>query len=401
MNILGIVRHIRPQDVIDILFIAVVVYHLYKWFRSTKAFKALIGLLALGSIFTIAQTWGLFLTTWMFQILWQVLIILLVILFQPEIRQFLERFNPLRKLSWRKSSNPAIWIETLSEACFKLARNKIGALIIIERNDGVDEWITGGIPLEGQPTTEIIMSIFQKESPLHDGATIIRKGGIATTACYLPLSSKEGLPKYYGTRHRAALGLVERCDAWAVVVSEERGKVSLVKDGLIGPIDVPADLVKALEELMTPRGNKRQRAWQRLYLFFLHQWRLKFITLALVTVGWLVLAGQQDFIVTFKVPVEMENLPAKMEILEPIRPEITITARGLRKDASTLNARNVQAKIDLSMTRYGIRTFHMSRNKITLPTKNVDIIKIEPDELFFVLNEKKAPPLQNKKSNDG
>lgn len=390
MNVLGIVRHIRPQDIIDILFISVVVYHLYKWFRSTKAFKALIGLLALGTIFTIAQTWGLFLTTWMFQILWQVLIILLIILFQPEIRQFLERFNPLQKLSWRKSSNPAIWVETLTEACFKLARHRIGALIIIERKDLVDEWITGGIPLEGPPTPEIIMSIFQKESPLHDGATIIRQGGIVTTACYLPLSSREGLPKYYGTRHRAALGVVERSDAWAVVVSEERGKVSLVKDGLIGPIEDPADLIKALENLMTPKGRKRQRAWHRVYLFFLHQWRLKLITLGMVTVGWLFMAGQQDFVVSFKVPVEMENLPTKMEILEPIKPEITITARGLRKDASTLNARNVRAKIDLSLANYGVRNFRISRHKITLPSKNVDIIKIEPDELFFVLSEKES-----------
>ena len=388
MNIFAIVRHIRPQDVLDILFITIVVYHLYIWFRSTKAFKALIGLFALGVIFTAAQTWGLFLTTWMFQILWQVLIILLIILFQPEIRQLLERFNPLQRLSWRKSSNPAFWVETLTEACFKLAKNRIGALIIIERNDWVDEWITGGIALEGQPTPEIMMSVFQKESPLHDGAMIIRRGGIAATACYLPLSSKEGLPKDYGTRHRAALGIVERCDAWAVVVSEERGKVSLVRDGVIGSIEDPADLIKALDELMTPKELKDQRPWHRIYLVFLHQWRLKLIILGLVTVGWLFLAGQQNFVVSFKIPVEMENLPVKMEILEPIKPEITITARGLRKDASTLNARNVRAKIDLSLAGYGVRTFRISRNKITLPSKNVDIIKIEPDEILFVLKDK-------------
>ncbi|MGD8991873.1 MAG: diadenylate cyclase CdaA [Desulfobacterales bacterium] len=388
MNIFAIVRHIRPQDVVDILFITIVVYHLYIWFRSTKAFKALIGLFALGVIFTAAQTWGLFLTTWMFQILWQVLIILLIILFQPEIRQLLERFNPLQRLSWRKSSNPAFWVETLTEACFQLAKNRIGALIIIERNDWVDEWITGGIPLEGQPTPEIMMSVFQKESPLHDGAMIIRRGAIAATACYLPLSSKEGLPKDYGTRHRAALGIVERCDAWAVVVSEERGKVSLVRDGLIGSIQDPADLVKALDELMTPKEHKNQRPWNKVRLVFLHQWRLKLITLGLVTVGWLFLAGQQNFVVSFKVPVEMENLPAKIEILEPIKPEITITARGLRKDASILNVRNVRAKIDLSLARYGVNTFRISRDRITLPNRNVDIIKIEPDEIYFVLKEK-------------
>ncbi|MGD8292672.1 MAG: diadenylate cyclase CdaA [Desulfobacterales bacterium] len=390
MNIIAIVRHIRPQDVLDILFITVVVYYLYIWFRSTKAFKALIGLLALGIIFTAAQTWGLFLTTWMFQILWQVLIILLIILFQPEIRQFLERFNPFQRLSWRRSSNPAVWVEMLTDACFKLSKTKTGVLVVIERNDWVDEWITGGIPLEGQPTPEILMSVFQKESPLHDGAMIIRKGRIVETACYLPLSSKEGLPKEYGTRHRAALGVVERCDAWAVVVSEERGKVSLVRDGLIGSIEDPADLVKALNELMTPKERKDQKPWHRLQVKVLHQWRLKLITLALVTVGWIFLAGQQNFIVSFKVPVEMENLPDKMEIVEPIKPEITITARGLRKDASTLSARNVRVKIDLSVADHGVRNFRVSRNKITLPSKNVDIIRIEPDEILFVLRKKES-----------
>jgi diadenylate cyclase len=95
MNVLGIFKHIRPQDIIDILLIAIVVYHLHKWFRDTKAFKALVGLLVLGGVFTLAQTWGLFLTIWMFQFLWQVLIILLIILFQSEIRQLLEKVNTL------------------------------------------------------------------------------------------------------------------------------------------------------------------------------------------------------------------------------------------------------------------------------------------------------------------
>jgi hypothetical protein len=217
---------------------------------------------------------------------------------------------------------------------------------------------------------------------------IIRKGGIVATACYLPLSSEEGLPKEYGTRHRAALGVVERCDAWAVVVSEERGKVSLVRDGLIGSIGDRADLIKALDELMTSKERKDQRPWHRLYRVFLDQWRLKLIALGLVTVGWLFLAGQQNFVVTFKVPVETENLPANMSILEPVKPEITITARGLRKDASTLNVRNVRAKLDLSLAGYGVNTFRISRDKISLPSKNVDIIKIEPDEIFFVLKDK-------------
>ena len=105
----------------------------------------------------------------------------------------------------------------------------IGALIIIERNDRVREFITEGQVLEGDPVPELMLSIFQKESPLHDGAILIQQGRISQVACYLPLSPDEGLPKEWGTRHRAALGLSEKCDAWVVVVSEERGDVSLAR----------------------------------------------------------------------------------------------------------------------------------------------------------------------------
>jgi uncharacterized protein (TIGR00159 family) len=392
MNILGIIRHIRPQDIIDIILITIVVYHLYKWFRDTKAFKALAGLIVLGGVFTLAQTWGLFLTTWMFQILWQVLIILLIILFQPEIRQLLERVNPIQRLDWRKSARPVAWIQNFAEACFQLAKKDIGALIILERNDLVDEWTIGGIPLEGLPTSEIITSIFQKGSPLHDGAVVIRKGRIVTAACYLPLSSREGLSKAYGTRHRAGIGISERCDAWVIVVSEERGEVSLVREGSIESIADPDKLSTILASLATPKKRKEQTSLEKIKALFVHQWRLKISTLGLVTIGWLFLAGQQDFVVSFQIPAQIENLPASLEIVEPVKPKITLTARGLRKDTSTLNARNVQVKVDLTLAAYGVRTFRISRNNITSPNENVDIIKIEPDELFFVFEKKQLSP---------
>ena len=95
---------------------------------------------------------------------------------------------------------------------------------------------------------------------------------------------------------------------------------------------------------------------------------------------------------SFQIPVRVENLPVNMEIVEPVKPKITLTARGLRKDTSTLNVRNVQMTVDLTLAGYGVRTFRISRNNITLPNENVDIIKIEPDELFFVFNEKKNLP---------
>jgi uncharacterized protein (TIGR00159 family) len=246
MSIIAIVSHIRFQDILDVIFLSFFSYHLYVWFRDTKAFRALVGLLALGVIYTAAQAWGLFLTTWMFQILWQVLIILLIILFQPEIRQMLERMNPLKTLGWHPYLNDEGWERKLAESCFELAGRRIGALVIIERTNRVDEHVTGGVALEAAVQPEIMLSIFQETSPLHDGALILRHGRIVEVGCFLPLSSAEGLPQEWGTRHRAALGITERCDAWALVVSEERGEISLARSGQLSRIESIEALFKAI-----------------------------------------------------------------------------------------------------------------------------------------------------------
>jgi len=165
MNILAIIANFKFQDLLDILFLTVVAYHLFIWFQGTKAFKALIGLLILGAVFTIARAGGLFLTTWVFQFLWQILVILLVVLFQSEIRQVLEKVNPLQRFGFRRRKKSEEWIVEFAKGVFALAGKKTGALIIIERAERVREYMTEGQKLESAPTPEVLKSIFQKESP--------------------------------------------------------------------------------------------------------------------------------------------------------------------------------------------------------------------------------------------
>lgn len=387
MHLFAIITNLRFQDVLDVLFLTVLVYYLYLWFWGTKAFKALVGLLALGIVFTLARFWGLFLTTWVFQILWQVLIVLIIILFQSEIRQVLERVNPLQMIGLRAFPKSADWIPNFVTGVFSLAKQKIGALIIFERLDWVEELITGGVLLEGEPTSEILLSIFQKESPLHDGAVLIRKGRVAKVACYLPLSSAEGLPKQWGTRHRAALGLSERCDAWVVVVSEERGEISLARGGQIIPVKDREEFSNLVQKAITPPATSGITWWERTRGLIVRRWPLKIGALGLVCVFWLLLAGQQNFEVSITVPLEIKNLPVKMEIVEPMNPEVRITVRGLRKDASTLNNRNVHAGIDLSMARLGNRFFRITRDQIDLPNDRVNVVHIEPPQMEFTLRE--------------
>jgi diadenylate cyclase len=387
MHLFSIITDLRLQDILDILFLTVIVYYLYLWFWGTKAFKALVGLLALGIVITLARFWGLFLTTWVFQILWQVLIVLIIILFQSEIRQVLERVNPLQVIGLRPFAKSADWVPDFAKVLLLMAEKKIGALIILERMDLVEELITGGILLEGEPSPEVLMSVFQKESPLHDGALLVRKGRVAKVGCYLPLSSAERLPKEWGTRHRAALGLSERSDAWVVVVSEERGEIYLARDGQMLRVKDADQLAKLVHEALTPTAPAVKSWPEGILAIIIRQWPIKLGTLGLVCLFWLLLAGQQNFEVTLKVPLEVRNLPAKLEILEPMNPEIQIIAQGLRKDASTLNRRNVRAEIDLSTAGFGTRIYRINPDQIVLPNDRIKIVNIKPHLMEFKLKE--------------
>jgi uncharacterized protein (TIGR00159 family) len=388
MSLYGIVSNLRFQDGLDILFLTIVVYYLTLWFWGTKAFKALVGLLALGLIYTATRSWGLFLTTWVFEILWQVLVILIIILFQTEIRQVLERVNPLQMLGLRSDERPADRAPGLEQALMAMAKKRIGALIIIERLDWVEEWITGGVPIEGEPSPELVMSIFQKESPLHDGAMLIRKGKVTIVSCYLPLSSAENLPTQWGTRHRAALGLSEKCDARVLVVSEERGEISLARNGEMVHIENVDHLSRAVQEAFRRPGMEGTSWSRKVKQYLTHRWKLKLGILGLVSIFWLLLAGQQNFEAALVIPVETRNLPPGLEIVSPLDASVRITVRGLRKDASTLDRRNVNAQLDLSSAHVGTRVYRLGRDHIALPNDRINIVDIEPSQLEFKFKAK-------------
>lgn len=397
MNLFAIISNLRFQDILDVLFLTFVAYYLFAWFQGTKAFKAIVGLLVLGVVFTIAKTWGLFLTTWVFQFLWQILVILIVVLFQTEIRQVLERVNPLQRFGLRRRAEAGEWVTEFAKGVFALAEKQTGALVIIERSEKVQEHTTGGQYLESDPTPGVLKSIFQKESPLHDGAVLIKEGHIVEAACYLPLSPDEGLPMEWGTRHRAALGLSERCDAWIVVVSEERGQVSIAREGRMDAVQTPQQLYQMMREALTPVRPVHQGWKDAIRMFLVHRWRAKIVTFLLVGSVWLTLAGQQNFEVKLRIPLETRNLPSKLEIVQPQDVHIEITVRGLRKDASTLGKENVVMEVDLSHVSPGKRIFAITRNMIQLPDDQLQLVDIEPQEVVFTFQNKPETEPPNRK----
>jgi uncharacterized protein (TIGR00159 family) len=318
-----------------------------------------------------------------FQILWQVFIVLLIILFQPEIRQVLERVNPFQNLGWHRYRTPPPWLDTLAKGCFRLAAKRIGALVVIERRDRVHDLITCSHHIEGEPTFELLFGIFHKASPFHDGAVVIRDGWVNAASCYLPISQAQDIPKEWGTRHRAALGITERCDAWAIIISEERGEVAFARSAKIRHVGGAEELAADLFKAFAPPDAGKRRFFKRLAALATNRWKEKFGTFALVAIFWVLFAGQQDFEATIRVPVEVSRLPNKVAILEPERAEVAVTARGLRKDISTLSPKSVAVKLDLSMAALGQTTYRIVRSQVALPNDRIDIVKIDPQVITF------------------
>ncbi len=390
MHLLAILSNIGIPDILDILFISIVSYQLYIWFWGTKAFKALIGIVLLSGIFMVAKSWGLFLTTWVFQILWQVFVILLIILFQKEIRQMLEQFNPLKRIGIKQNKTTYSWIPGFSSWAFDAAKKKIGAVIVFERSDLVFDLVTRGISMECDPQPEILNSIFYKQSPLHDGAILISNGKILKTSCYLPLSAREDLPQEWGTRHRAALGLSEQCNAYVMLISEERGEVSFAHDNDIKKVKDEKELAFLLENRVLDLKERETPIRQKIVSWVTQRFPLKALVSGLVFILWMAFAGQQNFEKRIELPLTFRNTPAGLMVSEPVNPQVSITCRGLRKDVSLLNENNMIASIDLVSARQGKSAYSITTGNLTLPNDRIHIVNISPSRIE--LKFEKAPP---------
>jgi uncharacterized protein (TIGR00159 family) len=355
------------RDLIDILFLTLVIYQLYVWFKESRALRVIIGLVALGGIYSVAKAWDLFLTTWVFQILWQVLIILLLILFQSEIRQVLEKVSPLRYLRARRHVGQKSLVGDLSQIVFELAAGQTGALIVLTRDDNPAEFIHGGQQIMALPDQALIKSIFNRSAPAHDGAVIITRDRITHMGCILPLSEKQDLPEYYGTRHRAALGLSENCDAVCLVVSEERAEVSAVLGGNLTTFQTPAELAEELREWIEGPQIRVPALEQFFREAFIDNWKTKLGALVLVTVAWMILAIQQEMQINLTAPIRYENLPAELVVDDGSADTVGLTLAGRRNRVNTLKEEDLSVRVDLSGFSGGDHLIKLSAGNVDMP----------------------------------
>ncbi len=367
MNFLDIIPTLNWRDFVDILFLSLVTYQLFVWFRGTKALRVLIGLVVLGGIYSLARIWGLFMTTWAFQVLWQVLVILLLILFQSEIRQVLEKVSPLRYLRSRKYFSKASMVDELVQAVFELARERVGAIMVLVREDNPAEFIHSGQPVMGLPGSALIRSIFNPQAPSHDGAVIISDSKLVEMGAFLPLSGRDDLPNHYGTRHRAAVGLSEQTDAICLVASEERGEVSTVISGEIKAWESPDQLTEQLKEWLGMTGIAQPTIKGFLKSAFVENWGAKAGALAIITLAWLVLAGQQNFGVTVTRPVNYLNIPPGLVLSEETDRQVSLKLTGPRHQAVTLEEGEVRVQVSIGSLPFGSHLIRLTSGDIVLP----------------------------------
>lgn len=250
-------------DLFDIFIVSLIVYEVLKLIRGTRAVQMAIGGGVFVALFYGSQFSRLETVTWLIRSMAAYVPFALIVLFQSDIRRALAHLGRapfFRYLAKSESTEDAI--EDLVVAAGMLAAQRVGAIVVVEREIGLRSYIEGGIPLDAVLTYDLLLSIFQTKSPLHDGAVIVQGDRIAAAACFLPLTVNPKLSKELGSRHRAAIGLTEENDAVALVVSEESGRVSIVVDGQIERELGPEALRVRLRELILQRGSARVREGQ-------------------------------------------------------------------------------------------------------------------------------------------
>ena len=258
---------------VDILIIAFITYHILLLIRGTRAAQMLTGILIVIATFLLSSIVPLTTLNWVMNKFYSSFIIIIIILFQDDIRHVLSRMGKKSFIPGSDSLSSSQILDEITRAAAALATKRIGALIVIERNIILSRYVEVGTLLDARVSKELLLSLFHPSSPVHDGAAIVQRGRISAAGCFLPLTRDENLDPNWGTRHRAAIGISQETDALVVLVSEEGASISLVVDGKVSRRMEPKDLRKSLTELLAEvkdpgDGNGSLEAKAGLFRFF-------------------------------------------------------------------------------------------------------------------------------------
>lgn len=246
-----IFRQIRWQDALDIALIAYVVYRLIHLIKGTRAMQMVIGLIVVLLAYIASQQLGLFTLNWLLDNFLASIILVIIVIFQSDIRRALTHVGATPLFGGADRVERGQMLEEITKAVVALADKRVGGLIVLEREVGLNEYMEVGTRLDARASQELVESVFLPQSPMHDGALVIQRGRVTAARCFLPLSVDPDLSKSLGTRHRAAIALTEETDAVVIVMSEEHGKISLVVAGKVTQDLDGAELRSSLERLFS------------------------------------------------------------------------------------------------------------------------------------------------------
>jgi diadenylate cyclase len=368
----------RWQSAVDFVTLTAALYFLLLWARETRALRAVLTIVGLQASARIARQSDLTVTGWILDIATVLLVVMLLFFFQPELRHAFMRLDGMLRLGLRKAKALDSCYQVLSAAAFALAAERTGALIVIARRDSLKELTSGGIAMGADMSPEILTAIFQKYSPVHDGAVLIEASRISRAGVVLPLTQRDAIPAEYGTRHRAAMGMAERCDAVVVVVSEERGAVTLMHGRQIVPVADSAELLNLLQSLLS-RPPAALSARVRQWLFSDLRYKLAAAGLSALVWGMSVLATGATVRLA-SVPVEFGGVPAGMEIAEQSTTRLEVQLRGTSWFMSSVRWAGLVAHFDLKTADAGWLRLKVGPENLDLPP-GVTLERVSPETI--------------------
>ena len=385
---LGSLLEIGWGELADVGVVSLLLWALMAWARRVHASLALLGLGFLGVLYLLALQLELQLTAWFFQGFFAVVVILLVVVFQDDLRRLFEQIAVLG-LRRRPARTPTDGIASLAGSLVRLARMHTGALVVVPGREPVERHLHGGIPLDAEISEELLLSLFDPGSPGHDGALLVQGDRLARFSVLLPISEDHPHLGPGGTRHAAARGLAERCDALCVVVSEERGTVAVARIGELQVLEDPEHLIEVLRghlEKLGPRsgsGPAREK-WRQF-------WRRGLEAVAacvLALTSWTVLVpGSTVDQVTLPVPVVVGGMPEGY-VLEGVDPDrVEVQVAGPRRELLLASPEDFQLVIgNTSLVRLKRRTFSVSRDDVLHPA-TLEILGVSPEKVRLSVRE--------------
>lgn len=373
-------ENFRIADAFDIALISLLLYALLIWFRTTASRSLAIAISALAILYLAARVFDLYLTSLVFHAAFAAVLVVLVVVFQEDLRRLLERLATWGSLPARRQQvdvHPEV--NTLVEAVFRLAETRTGALIVLKGREQLQRHVDGGIVLEGKLSKPLVYSLFDASSPGHDGAVILEQDRITMFGVHLPISKNQSEIRGRGTRHSAALGLTEQSDALVIVVSEERGVVSVAEGGKLRACETASALKGAVDTFYESHFPIDSANATRQLVF--HNWPLKLIAVALGVLIWFTFAYQPGTIQrTFVAQVEYRNVPAGLVVDQYADEEARITLSGVERAFRFFDPASLKITVDLTDRTVGFLTIPVTEREVRVPP-NLAIYRIDPRQL--------------------